>query len=422
MFDFDHGCVLDMPAFADKGLIEDLKTAGDPLGRDLLDRLSKMNLQTLTCLFYHNDLPGMAGCIQPGRYAEIIHTEPLSLDWTSYPTDKVVHIEEQYWDVHWVPEFDVNKFKLMFAGLPLDDYLNRLQNIKKQFPKPEEKHDPIVQKLTQYPSINGWTTFGFDGNQDASFETTPNRVFQVTLKPDEHPEIPILMMKYLNPPWYNMTKGQGFVDYFRFLTRDVVVARGLYGSYSSVDDGFPGNAMAHVFQQFWMDRKRVKKVVDLGKETIFFSIPILRQIWNQSVTPAIQADALDGEWHVDLIMNSVTRRDHGSLLVKGGGGSLKSERHGSAEKEIRTVGLDKDMITTVIETQDNGLLKLRRVSADAAVNVLVGKVCRDACCRKDFESQMAPLLVEKNFMSQYYEPWGSASQEFCCYYLLRKKG
>jgi hypothetical protein len=390
-----------------------------------VSRLATIDHTSLEKLFYCPDLKSMAGPVPAIKYPDLIKTKPLSLDWSDYARNGKVTLTEEYWDVYWAWGCDPRAFYSSVPGLLKNEYLNMFVYIKKQFPK-EEGNETVEQSGTPGRPILGWTTFGFDEEHDALVETTPNRVFSVPLNDENSKDFQILMMKYVNPPWYEARASGSYVDYFRFLTPDVVIARGLRGSYQREDERLPDEARAHLYQQFWMKREHVKRTVNLSIETRFFSTPIIRTILKQSKTAQISEVDLNGEWDVDLIMNQVTIRNHGNLLVSFPGGYFTLSTEDGPDRRKIHVKPGQSSTATVIEVEGDQPLELRKVSTDA--DVMAGRICSDAASEEEVTSRVSrkyyyflPLGVKWWFMSQYFEPFGEEKRQFCNYYLLRRR-
>ena len=209
-------------------------------------------------------LPNIGQRIPASEYGKLIMTKPMFLDWSSYAHDDKVTITGEYWHVHWAGGIDTKPFFSNVLEMLNNDLLNSLVYIKKEFPE---------QNADSEEWISGWTTFGFNDKRDAMVDTTPNRLFSILLK-DEGQEHSVLMMKYLNSPWYYPQSHKSYVDYFKFLTEKVVIAKGLRGCYLRDDRLPPENPEANFYQQFWMERKPLIRTVSLSDDTDFFSTSI----------------------------------------------------------------------------------------------------------------------------------------------------
>ncbi len=399
----------------------------------IIRRLKKgVDHATMQTLFLECDLENMGDHVHPEEYFDLIKTKPISIDWSSYAANGVVTIKGEYWEVIWAIGFDPQKAYEMLPRPLKSDCLEMLIDVRKQFPKMEGSMN-LVQDGSPANPIVGWTTFGSDKKKDALVETTPNRVFLVSPDGKILPRGgPALMMKYINPPWYlgDDINGFGFVDYFRFITRDVVIARGLVGPYSSADGKHPIRAVPLPFQQFGMRRIQINEQVNLSTDTQFFLTSIIRSLWNEAKAGPITEADLNGEWDVDVIMNKVelpnNGREYGRLLVSSPGGSFKLPAKDKGRNVLK-IGIDQDKLTTVMETEGgNPPLKVRKISPNG--DVLVGKVCFDAISKQEVIDKVPgechdflPYKIKAAFMSQYFEPFGGPKKQFCNYFLLRKK-
>jgi hypothetical protein len=232
-------------------------------------------------------------------------------------------------------------------------------------------------------------------------------------------------MSYAQHPWYLDDLGTGFLDYFRFLTPDLIIAKGNYGPYDRDDPAIqPALFLSPRALQFYMVRTDEVREIDLGVETTYISVPMIRGIWDGAPGAAPAEDLLVGTWEADLIMNTEIVRGEASLVVSPGlTGSFTTTLSGDPE----TIAFDAMQPSTDGRTLEVSLgaepsLELRGVAA--GVEALTGK----RCIQVDSEDEARELgkyvgflstTVREHFISQYLEE-REAGLSYCLYYLIRK--
>jgi hypothetical protein len=345
---------------------------------------------------------------------ETLLTREYAIDFSRYDTEGVVTVQSEYWDVNWAYDFDeravvdkITGFVTTLAPIlePLvNDPLVSTTYIKKEF------------RGLQGDIVVGATSFGYS-DECAHWNRTTNHVRQVQLEDDTT----VLAMVYLDHPWYLSATHSGFLDYFKFLTPDIVVARGQYAGYEPVDVGSETRWRAPLDAlQFWMARTSETEEIDLRHETRYLSVPMLRHLWENA--PVLSAEDVAGEWEADLLMNETILRAEARLRVDAiEGGELRTTQAG---------GVWTDRVDQVwVESGEAHLLMgespslvLRAIAG--AEDVLVGRRClevEDARSVDDLGpwSDFLPHLVREHLGSQFIESDGSG---YCLHYLLRRSG
>jgi hypothetical protein len=363
-------------------------------------------------LFYC-DLPNMAAKVAPERYADLMQTAPIAIDWSDYAAFGVVHVTEDFWDVRWALGFDAHAiYGLLAAILPSSstlDFVELLAFVKKEFPTQDQR------------PLRGWTSFPYDAGH-ANINPTQNTIREHRLSDPNVQNLPTLMMSYSEPPWYSQATGTGFVDLFRFLTPDLIIAKGSYGLYDAQNpDPDPARLVTPSVQQFWMERKHLSREVALSAETSLLSVPILDAMWNGGAAPS--AATLDGRWDADLIMNETIVRNEASLSVSGADATFTTTiAGGAAILPALELGARADGRTAVLTPIAGPALALRQVAS--GVDVLVGERClpvQDLDAARDLGAwvDFLPWATREIFLAQFVRP-GPNGSEYCVHYLLRR--
>ncbi len=394
----------------------------------ILNKIKNIRTSDLMSLFYC-DLPNMGGHVSPEDYLSKMQTRPTEFDWSQYHTTGRVTVNSEFWDVRWGLGLDfqawygriteVTKDFTPFLNKFLEETVQHYAYIKKEFPNPPEG-DHLV----------GWTSTPYSEELYNQNPTT-NFIYETRLNDENAKDLPILMMKYREFPWYITLEENnpfrlpanewGFADYFRFLTDDFIVARGLIGRYFPINNEVPLSTYAGFFNQFWMVKTQKTHTVDLRQSTKFFSALMVKQLWQNAKEGSLNVDDLIGEWSMDLVMNVLTKRDHGKLTITGNKGGTMALRSSNQIEQIANTHDGKG--TDIRVANLDPALSLRRV--EEGVDVLAGKLCFQINYTKDIESlpsefhDFIPLKIKTLFLTQFVEGQGP-TMFYCNYYLLRK--
>jgi len=390
-----------------------------PIDHDaLVGKLLALDSKDMQNLFYC-DLTEMGGRVPAGEYLELMQTSPYAFDWSSYNDSGILRVTAQFWDVYWAYGFDAHalydEVKVLLPETLQDLFaqiLEPLTFIKKEFPA----QDAVV--------LEGWTSFGYN-DERANENPTRDFIYRKNLSDANIENLPILLMTYSQSPWYLEETGTGFIDYFRFLTRDIIIAKGNYGPYAPHNPELsPYEYLSPEALQFWMERKTETREIDLNEETTYISIPMIQSLWAGSPEGFPGEEILTGIWEGDLIMNSVIWRDEAQMVIEEGGASgsfttVMDEADGEFEfHHLEEFGDGR----TVIVPLDTYPMNIRRVSLEA--DVMVGKRCIPVRDEEEAKSlgvyvDFLPDTIRQYFIAQYIE--GRAGDtSYCLYYLFRK--
>lgn len=381
---------------------------------EAVKRLATIGNFDLRRLFYC-DLPKMGGKIQPADYPDLLKTEPYRFDWSRYVSEGILTVDMEYWDVRWAYGFDSRKAYMKYfadtASGELSsnpDFLESMLFIRKEFP---EKRGA---------TLLGWSSFGYSRNA-ASANPTLNTVKPQLLADGNAKDMPVMMMNYAEKPWYFDSIGEGVLDYFRFLSKDIVIAQGVQAFYDRNDAKIPGSfKLTPPWQQFWMERKREAHLLDFAKGTSFLSIPMLKWIWDHSTVPASTAD-LTGTWDADLMMNGVIIRAQSRFVFGSSGkGRLDSNFGGkqeSYEALSAPIGSGDNALTLELSSGD---APLTLKQASPGIPVFIGRRCIDKERIPEKWVEFLPARTRRIFMAQYFISDNAGNQSYCLHYLLRK--
>lgn len=385
-------------------------TDHDRLVASLTD-IGNLELQNL----FYCDLPNMSGHVPVDSYLDLMHTAPYGFDWSEYDAHGTLSLTVEHWDVRWAFGFDPRQvYDEIYNLLPTSmreifvSIVAPLTFIRKEFP--ERQGDLLL----------GRSNFGYS-DERASMNPTRNHIRMEQLTNANASNLPILSMSYLQHPYYLEESGTGFIDFFRFLTPDIIIAKGNYGFYDSSDPVLNArDLLSPSVLQFWMVRETVTRELQLDEETIYLSVPMLRALFSESPGAPSEGDGLVGTWEGDLIMNDVIIRAEALLQVDvQAPGSLTTGVRGS--QDIFTFdgsSLERDAQTLTIPLDGEPPLELRRVQG--AADALVGRRCFNAHDDATVEehTRLLPESTRDHFLAQYRE-WDDTT--FCLYYLLRRR-
>ena len=240
-----------------KNVCDEYRTLKDH--NNTVKHLEVISTGDLRELFYC-DLQEMGGKVKDYEYRRWMQTSPLRFDWSKYNTEKTVTIRTQFWDVRWAYGFDLHKFYRNLedkfgekAGAVFSSSgLESIVFIKKEFPAQESK------------VLRGWSSFAYS-EESANINPTMDFIYEVKISSGGR-DYSLLLMKYAEYPWYLKSLRTGFADYFRFLTKDIVIAKGTYGFYNPMDSNLPIFATSADALQFWMERISEEKTINLLRE------------------------------------------------------------------------------------------------------------------------------------------------------------
>lgn len=383
--------------------------------RALTEQLAVIRNGALQDLFYCG-LPGMGGKIRPERYLQLLRTTPAGFDWSRFNTSGIVTVTSQYWDVRWAYGFDSQKaYARLLAWNPpaaaAVSVLEPLALIKKEFPKQEAGR------------LAGYTSFGYNSAR-ANANTTPNYILPGLMNDSRARRLPVLMMSYAEPPWYLKTLSIGFLDFFRFLTEDIVIAQGSNAGYDSENPAFPQFKLVPPQLQFWMERKNETRRINLNEETFYLSVPMLKSLWDNAPRQPLSADELAGDWDADLIMNAVMDRAQARLsLTPGGTGELQSRFSGGVQTErIVSAAVRRDGALVLQLADGEPPLMLKRVQP--GVPVFAGRRCIPVNGAYQADGlgkwvDFLPWQARRLFFPQYLIS-EEGKRSYCLHYLIRK--
>ncbi len=150
--------------------------------------------------------------VEPKEYLSTLQTKP-----------------GESWRVKWNYDFnEPNAAKELGRLVPATKgLLGTLTYVKKNFPEGDQRTPG---------QLTGGTTSAYTPGKPGSGDYTPNTIRMTTSKNERTGEqMPIALMTYSKPPWFDQKSGVGFNDQFKALTPNLILAQGYVSEYSDAD-------------------------------------------------------------------------------------------------------------------------------------------------------------------------------------------
>lgn len=378
-------------------------------------RLASISNDDLRDLFYC-DFKKVGSNIEPSQYIELMNSAPYKFDWSAFNQSGILKITAEFWDVKWAYGFDSR------------EVYSKVMNL---FPKVIQQEvgvnmiDPLVFIKKEFPyrtgeRLDGWSSFGFTEDR-YSLHPTKNMMIPTLINNQYIDDMPALVMGYFQYPWYLKKLGSGFIDYFRFISKDIIVAQGNYGLYPAGSPDNVGFSISPDALQFWMERKIEVKELAVREHLEWISVPMLKKMWELAPATA----NLDGVWKGDLVMNQFIAKDDAKLEISSTdvSGSVFSSKSTSSNNLKGQASARNDSGVVNISFNDGPSLQLKQVQE--GINALVGKRCLKIDPSQDIPknlgrySSFLPRPSQNPFIAQYFEEDGT-DRNYCIYYLFRR--